>query len=150
MGKLDLSLNKDKSKLVNIWEDSDGFDFLGFHHRKLPIRRKGGNTLYVMSHIPSKKAMKQMRFKIKEFTEPRYKLYMELRELVKELNRRLQGFKNYYLISPIAKRWLNRIDWYVLERLTLYNNKKRNRKSRHGRLKDVVKEVYPLLVKLAS
>ncbi|WP_144599152.1 group II intron reverse transcriptase/maturase, partial [Siminovitchia fortis] len=30
MGKLDLSLHKEKSRLVNIWDDSDGFDFLGF------------------------------------------------------------------------------------------------------------------------
>ncbi|WP_255454403.1 reverse transcriptase domain-containing protein [Oceanobacillus sp. AG] len=28
MGKFDLSLHKEKSRLVNIWDDSDGFDFL--------------------------------------------------------------------------------------------------------------------------
>ncbi|UHA61208.1 hypothetical protein KDJ21_005980 [Metabacillus litoralis] len=43
--------------------------------------------------------------------------------------------KNYYLLSPIAKRWLNRIDWYVLERLTLFYNKKKNNRKKHGNLK---------------
>ncbi|WP_262422000.1 group II intron maturase-specific domain-containing protein [Bacillus aquiflavi] len=41
---------------------------------------------------------------------------MDIKELVKGLNRRLQGFKNYYQLSPMSKRWLNRIDWYVLQR----------------------------------
>lgn len=149
MGKLDLSINRDKSKLVKLWNGIDGFDFLGFHNRKFPIRRKGGNTLYVMSHIPKRNAMKKMRAKIKAYTEPRTKLYMDIRELVKGLNRKLQGFKNYYLLSSLAKKWLNRIDWYVLERLTLFNNKKRNRRKKHGNLKDVRKEMEHILVKLA-
>ncbi|WP_272942199.1 reverse transcriptase domain-containing protein [Bacillus methanolicus] len=33
MKKLDLTINKDKSRLVNIWDDKSGFDFLGMHHR---------------------------------------------------------------------------------------------------------------------
>ncbi|UHA58247.1 hypothetical protein KDJ21_010230 [Metabacillus litoralis] len=58
--------------------------------------------------------------------------------------------KNYYLLSPIAKRWLNRIDWYVLERLTLFYNKKKNNRKKHGNLKSVRKEIDHLLIKLAS
>ncbi|WP_263862459.1 group II intron maturase-specific domain-containing protein [Peribacillus tepidiphilus] len=38
---------------------------------------------------------------------------------MKGLNRILQGFKNYYSISPIAKKWLNKVDWYVLGRNTV-------------------------------
>ncbi|MCC3377846.1 group II intron reverse transcriptase/maturase, partial [Cohnella sp. REN36] len=77
-----------------------------------PVFNKGGFKIYVMSHIPTKKAMKKMRTNIKEYTEKRSKLYLDMDELIKGLNRKLQGMKNYYLISPIAKRWLNRIDWY--------------------------------------
>jgi len=148
--KLDLSINRDKSRLVNIWDDTEGFDFLGFHHRKFPKRIKGGRTIYVMSHIPKKTAMKKMRMKIKDYTEPRYKLLIDIKDLVRGLNRRLQGFKNYYAISPLGKKWLNRIDWYVLERLTLFYNKKRNNRKKHGRLRDVRNEFEHLLVKLAS
>ncbi|MBA4535557.1 group II intron reverse transcriptase/maturase [Bacillus aquiflavi] len=150
MGKLDLSLHKEKSRLVNIWDDSDGFDFLGFHHRKFPIRKKGGRTFLIMNHVPSKKAMKKMRKKIKDFTEPRHKLFMDIKELVKGLNRRLQGFKNYYQLSPMSKRWLNRIDWYVLQRLNLFHNKKRNKRHKHAYLQDTVNKVQFILVKLAN
>lgn len=150
MGKLDLTLSREKSRLVNIWDDKEGFDFLGLHHRKFPKKIKGGKTIHVMSHVPSRKAMKNMRTKIKAYTSPRDILYVDIGDVVKGLNRKLQGFKNYYLLSPIGKKWLNRIDWYVLERLTLFNNKKRNRRNKHGNMKDVVKDVNHLIVKLAS
>jgi group II intron reverse transcriptase/maturase len=150
MGKLDLTINSDKSRLVNIWNDTDGFDFLGFHNRKLPVHQKGGHIFYIMSHFPKRNAMKKMRAKIKAYTEPRSKLYLDLDELVTGLNRRLQGFKNYYLISPIAKKWLGRIDRYVLERLTLFNNKKRNRDKKHWHVKEVWDEVKHKLVQLSS
>lgn len=150
MNKLDLSLHKEKSRLVNIWKDQDGFDFLGFHHRKFPIRKRGGRTFFIMNHIPSKKAMKKMRKKIKDYTEPRHKLSIDIKELVKGLNRKLQGFKNYYQLSPLSKKWLNRIDWYVLQRLNLFNNKKKNKRNKHGHLKDTVKEIEFILMKLAN
>lgn len=150
MGKLDLSINKEKSRLVNLWDDTEGFDFLGFHNRKFPIRRKGGKVLYVMSHIPKKNALKKMRTKIKAYTEPRNKLYLDICDLVKGLNRKLQGFKNYYNLSPYGRLWLNRIDWYVMERLTLFYNKKRNNRNKHGNYEKVRRVVEPILVKLAS
>lgn len=150
MKKLDLTINKDKSRLVNIWNDKSGFDFLGMHHRKFPVYNKGGSKIYVMSHIPSKKAMKKMRTRIKEYTSPRNKLYLSLDELVEGLNKRLRGFKNYYQVSPMSKKWLNKIDWYVLERLTLFQNKKRNRRHKHTRIKDVIELTKYKLVKLAK
>lgn len=150
MKKLDLTINKEKSKLVNLWDDKSGFDFLGMHHRKFPVYNKGGSKVYVMSHIPSKKAMKNMRTKIKDYTSPRNKLHLSLDELVEGLNKRLRGFKNYYQVSPMSKKWLNKIDWYVLERLTLFQNKKRNKRHKHARIKEVIELTKYKLVKLAK
>lgn len=150
LSKLDLTLSKEKSRLVNIWDHSSGFDFLGLHHRKFPVLNKGGSKVFVMSHIPSKKAMKNMRRKIKEYTEPRSKLFWSLEDLVKGLNRKLQGFKNYYFISPISAKWGNRIDWYVIERLTLFWNKKRNERKKHARVGEVIMQTRGTLVKLAA
>ena len=150
MQKLDLTLSKEKSKLVNTWDGLEGFDFLGFHHRKFPHLEKGGKTIYVLSHIPSRKAMKKMRESVKTFTEPRSKLFWKLDDLVKGLNRRLQGFKNYYQLSPMSKEWLNRIDWYVIKRLILFWNKKKNRRNKHGKTREVVRLTQDKLVKLAS
>lgn len=150
MDRLDLTLSKEKSKLVNIWDNKAGFDFLGFHHRKFPKWNKGGSVVYVLSHIPSKKAMKKMRQSIKEYTEPRSKLYWNIHDLIGGLNRKLQGFKNYYYISPIAKRWLNRIDWYTIERLTIFMNKKRNRRNKHSGVTEILSLTKDSLIKLAG
>lgn len=86
---------------------------------------RGGLILYVLSHFPKRDAMKKMRAKIKAYTEPRGKLFLDIDELIKGLNRRLQGFKNYYGISSKAKEWLRRTDSYMLKRLVLSQNKKK-------------------------
>ncbi|WP_306199023.1 group II intron maturase-specific domain-containing protein [Bacillus sp. WLY-B-L8] len=87
---------------------------------------------------------------IQKYTEPRNKLYLQLNELVKGLNRILQGFENYYSLSPIVQKWLSKIDWYVLERLNLFWNKQRNIRKKHGRFKNVIKKIPYTLVKVGS
>ncbi|GGI44581.1 hypothetical protein GCM10008018_07820 [Paenibacillus marchantiophytorum] len=67
--KLETEINTSKSKLVNPWGDKTGFDFLGMHHRKIPKQVKGV-AHYIWRSYPSKKAMKKMKEKVKEVTEP--------------------------------------------------------------------------------
>ena len=94
--------------------------------------------------------MNRMREKIKEYVAKNHKLTLEMDELIKGLNRRLQGFKNYYLISPIAKRWLDEIDWYVIGRLTIFWNRKRNKRHKISSMGEVSKRTKYKLVKLAQ
>ncbi|HDX9580805.1 TPA: group II intron reverse transcriptase/maturase, partial [Bacillus pseudomycoides] len=150
MSRLELTIHKEKSKLVNTWDGIEGFDFLGFHHQKFPKCVKGGKEMYIMAHVPSEKAMKKMRERIKEYTKPRNKLYLQLEDMVKGLNRILQGFKNYYNLSPIGRKWLGKIDWYVLERLNLFWNKKRNIRKKHSRIRDLIERTTYILVKVGS
>lgn len=57
--------------------------------------------------------------------------------MVKELNRVLRGFKNYYAIG-IGERWkLAQIDNYVLLRFALWNNGKRQKRYRRGSMKQM-------------
>ncbi|WCK52917.1 reverse transcriptase domain-containing protein [Aneurinibacillus sp. Ricciae_BoGa-3] len=63
--KLELQMNTSKSKLVNLWGDQEGFDFLGMHHRKIPKQIKGMER-HILRSYPSKKAMKKMKQKVKE------------------------------------------------------------------------------------
>lgn len=150
MDKLELHINREKSKLVDLQNGREGFDFLGLHHRKYPIRKKGGITIYVMSHVPSKKAMQKMRTRIKEYTKPRNKLFWEMKDMVEGLNPILRGFRNYYLLSPKGKKWLKKIDWYVQERLTLFWNKKKNKGRRHVGIGEVWRLTKYALLKLTG
>lgn len=132
-GKLELEMNKKKSKLVNLWGDGQGFDFLGMHHRKIPKKLKGNKETYILRSYPSKKAMKNMRLKVKEVTEPRNRLFWTMNRMVGELNPKIQGWKNYYSLDSFADKFLNKIDWYIRKRLTLFWNKKHNRRKKHSK-----------------
>ena len=129
--KLELQMNTSKSKLVNLWDDKNGFDFLGMHHRKIPKQIKGKEH-YILRSYPSKKAMKKMKEKVKEVTEPRNRLFWTMNEMVKELNPKIQGWKNYYAMDSFAIPFLNKIDWYIRKRLMLFWNKKLNRRNKHS------------------
>lgn len=130
--KLELSMNTDKSKLVNLWIDTPGFDFLGFHHQRMPVLWKGGRVGNILRSLPSRKAMNKMRARVKEETAPRNRLYWTPEQMVERLNPIIQGWRNYYgCIDPgMSNRFLNKIDWYVLRRLTLYWRKKHKRQTR--------------------
>ncbi|BFH16271.1 group II intron reverse transcriptase/maturase [Paenibacillus melissococcoides] len=131
-GKLELEMNKTKSKLVNLWGDKEGFDFLGMHHRKIPRMMKRNKEVHVLRSYPSKKAMKNMKQKVKEATEPRNRLFWTMNRMVDELNPKIQGWRNYYGIDSFADQYLNKIDWYIRKRLTLFWNKKRSRRNKHS------------------
>jgi RNA-directed DNA polymerase len=130
--KLELQMNTTKSKLINLWDDKEGFDFLGMSHRKIPKQIKGTER-HILRSYPSKKAMKKMKEKVKEVTEPRNRLFWTMNKMVEELNPKIQGWRNYYGGDAFADLFLNKIDWYIRKRLMLFWNKKRNRRKKHSK-----------------
>lgn len=80
-----------------------------------------------MYHITKKAAMKKMRAKINEDTEPRFKLFMDIQDLVRGLNRKFKVSRTT-MHYPLGKEVLNRNDWFVVERLLLFHNNKRNKR----------------------
>jgi RNA-directed DNA polymerase len=124
--KLELTMNTEKSKLVNIWQCDQGFDFLGHHLRRMPIWRKGGKVARILRCVPSKKAMKKMRLKVKEATAPRHILYKKMNEIIKSLNPKISGWRNYYgkVDKGAAKGFLSKVDWYIRKRLMIFCRKK--------------------------
>lgn len=129
--RLELEMNQEKSRLVNMWNNIAGFDFLGFHHRKMCFRTQTGAVYYVLKSIPSKKAMKKMRKKIKEYLSPRNKLWLETSDLIEGLNRKIIGIRNYYYLDGFSSKWLYRIDSYISDLLIAHNNKRRGKRTRH-------------------
>jgi RNA-directed DNA polymerase len=141
-GKLELTMNTSKSKLVRLWKNEDGFDFLGFHHRKMPYLHKNG-VMYTLRSFPSKKAMKKMRLRVKEETSPRGRLQWSLKLMMEILNPMIQGWRNYYAHLDVDRKksndFLAKIDWYILRRMRLFWNKK------HKKHKLIWSEMHQLL-----
>jgi RNA-directed DNA polymerase len=89
LAPLGLVLAVEKTRVVHI---DEGFDFLGFHIRRM--RKRGTQKHYVYT-MPSKKAVASIKAKVKDRTRGRT-LHRELRWLLVSLNRVLQGWANYF------------------------------------------------------
>ena len=129
MDKLELELHPEKTRLVNLWDGKEGFDFLGFHHRRLKTETAKGQIFSETHQFPSKKAMRKMRENIKRVFASRSTLLLDVQVMIKELNPKIIGMRNYYGLKNAGKQ-LNKIDWYITKKFTIWYNQK-TQKRRH-------------------
>jgi RNA-directed DNA polymerase len=118
LGRLGLELHPDKTRRVELYDGKQGFDFLGCHlHKRLSgaIWEREQKRVYFLHRWPSRRAMKQVRQKIRDRT-PRGRCHADLREVIKDLNPILKGWGQYFCTGNAA-RCFNQIDTYVYERL---------------------------------
>jgi hypothetical protein len=132
--RLGLRLNPQKTRIVRLTKGQEGFDFLGFHHRKQVSWRWPGR--WYLYRWPSQKAMQAIRSRVKELLTPRY-LGVAVETLAKQLTPVLRGWAAYFSRGNSARAFAQ-IDSYVHERLALFASK------RHGRVGRGWKTRYPL------
>jgi len=116
--RLELELHPDKTRRVNLYDGKEGFDFLGCHLRKRmsgKVWERTRRRAYFLQRQPSRRAMKQIRRKVRE-TTPRGRCHADLRAVIKDLNPILQGWGQYFRTGNAARSF-NQIDTYVYERL---------------------------------
>lgn len=126
MERLGLKLHPSKTRLVNLKEGREGFDFLGFHHREVKSWRYGRCYL---QRWPGRKAMKAIREKIRTIAGGRSRLNRSLKEVIAGVNPVLRGWGNYFRVGN-SSRHFQLIDMYVLERLCLFLSKKHGKSGR--------------------
>ncbi|MDA8310938.1 MAG: reverse transcriptase domain-containing protein [Actinomycetota bacterium] len=133
MGDLGLSLHPDKTRVVDLREGEEGFDFLGWHFRarmsgKLWERER--IVHYYLHRWPSERSMKRARARIKAMTG-RSQVGMELKAVIARLNLFLRGWGGYFRTGNSAKKFVS-LDRYVVWRLKRLLIKKRGRNLRAG------------------
>ena len=133
LGDLGLTLHPDKTRVVDLREGNEGFDFLGCHHRA----RMSGKlweqkriVRYYLHRWPSVRSMKRARQKIKVMTGGS-QVGMELEAVIARLNLFLRGWSNYFRNGNAAYKFIA-MDRYVAWRLTRLLIKKRGRNLRAG------------------
>jgi len=136
MTKLELELHPEKTKLVNMWDGKEGFDFLGFHHRRKKTETSKGQIFNETHQFPSQKAMQKMRDNIKGVFASRTTLLLDVQEMIKILNPKIIGMRNYYGLKNAGKQ-LNKMDWYIIKKFTLWYNNKAQNKRRYGGISKV-------------
>ena len=134
---LGLELHPDKTKVVDLQEGREGFDFLGCHFRARMSGRLWEQkriVRYYLHRWPSQRAMKRLRGKIRTRTG-RNRARADIRDVIDDLNPVLRGWGNYFRTGNAAKKFCQ-IDDYVVGRLRDLMVKKRGRNLRPGQWLD--------------
>lgn len=131
MNKLELTLHGEKTRLVDMYFGKDSFDFLGFNNRFQRFRNKSWKWYWTLQQVPSKKAMKKMRSNIKDVFKSPSRLLLSVEEMVKLLNPKIIGMRNYYT-RRFTRPWLWKIDKYINHKFTRWYNRKKQCNYRFG------------------
>jgi RNA-directed DNA polymerase len=124
LAPLGLRLSPEKTHVVHI---DEGFDFLGFHIRRM--RKRGTNKHHVYTK-PSKKAIQALKDKVKTKTH-RSTRHMDLDVLITSLNRSLAGWANYFR-HGVSKDVFSAVDHHAWGRLMRWIRNKYKGKNRLG------------------
>jgi RNA-directed DNA polymerase len=133
LGGLGLQLHPGKTKVVDLREGREGFDFLGCHFRARMSGRLWEQqriVRYYLQRWPSQPAMKRLREKIHDRTDRRY-AGTDIRVVIQALSPVLRGWGNYFRTGNAATKFRH-IDNYVVRRLRRLMILKRGRNLRPG------------------
>lgn len=120
LGGLGMRLHPEKSGIVCLNRGGQGFDFLGFHHRKVESWKWRGR--FYLQRWPSERAMRVLREKIRAVTS-RTRAELPVAAIVSDLNPILRGWAAYFRNGNSARRF-NAVDSYVHERLAIFASRK--------------------------
>ena len=120
LAPLGLALHPDKTKVANLREGAEGFNFLGFHHHMVKSKKKQGR--YYLNKWPSPRAMAQVRSKIRDLTTPA-QVGHPFEAVVEQLNPILRGWGTYFCQGNSSKKF-GAIDSYVHERMARLASRK--------------------------
>lgn len=121
---LGLRLHPAKTRLVNLSWGQEGVEFLGHHLRKRPSYRVAGK--YFLNRWPSQRSLTRVREHVRRVVNRSRNGVRNVRDLVPELNRILQGWAHYFR-SGKATRQFAQVEKYVWERLARFECKRRKR-----------------------
>jgi RNA-directed DNA polymerase len=108
-----LTINRTKTRVVNMSQKGQSVDFLGFTFRY--DRDLAGRDQRYLNVFPSKKALARLRDRVREMTGSN-RCWLPIDELIGQLNGMLQGWKNYFR-HGYPRVAFRRVNWFVLQRL---------------------------------
>lgn len=130
LADLGLAPKEAKTRIVQLREGGEGFDFLGFHHRWVRASTPRSRHVQFLARWPSNKAMQRIRDRIRELTDRR-RLLLPVEWIVQDINQVLHGWAADFRYGNSAHRF-HMIREYALMRLTLVVAKRHHRSRAFG------------------
>lgn len=128
LSSLGLELHPEKTKVVDLREGRQGFDFLGCHFRARVSGRllERGIRRYYLQRWPSPRSMKRVRQRVRALTGHNRVGVRDIQVVIRDLNPILRGWGAYFRTGNAARKF-GQLDDYVQMRL------RRLLRSRYGR-----------------
>ena len=125
-GRFQLTINREKTKVVSLREPGGQLDFLGYTFRY--DRDLYGRPRRYLNLFPSKKSLARSRAKVRELTSSK-RCFVPPSTVIGNLNAYLRGWANYFCRGYPRKAFRD-LNWYVLERMYRHLNRRSQRKFR--------------------
>jgi RNA-directed DNA polymerase len=122
-GWMELKINREKTKLINLNERGAQLDFLGYTFQLARNWRQGNRVYWRVE--PAKKSLKREREKLRQMTGTGMG-YKPVPVMIAEMNRHLRGWANYFSFG-YPKKAYREINWYVQNRLYIHLRRRSQR-----------------------
>lgn len=120
-----LTINREKTRVVDMNVKGAAFDFLGFSFKR--VRGYYPNTEYVKVQ-PAKKSMKRFKDQIRQIVKHRTPLTLE--QLIDRVNPIIRGWRNYFVAVGYPRQVFFKLDWFVCARFYRWSRRLSQRGSK--------------------
>jgi len=125
-GRFQLTINREKTRVVDLNQPSASVDFLGFTFRyDRDLQGRGHRYLNV---FPSEKSVARARERLRTETDRR-RCFVPLPELAGRLTRWLHSWANYFR-HGYPRKAFRQVNWFLLHRLGRHLNRRSQRRYR--------------------
>ena len=123
-GRMGLTVNREKTKVLDLDAERASLTFLGYEFRKVRDRLYGTGKRYL--HFgPSMKSVKRLCREVHGHTHTRNVL-LPVETVVERVNRLLKGWGGFYTVG-YPSRVFRKVNHYVLKRMARFLNRKSQR-----------------------
>jgi RNA-directed DNA polymerase len=144
LGGLKLELHPEKTRMVELTDGKEGFDFLGCHlHKRVSgaILQRSGRRCYYLHRWPSQRSGKRLRTRIGELTDAAKNAGRDIVEVIKAVNPVLRGWGNYFHTGNATQTFIT-MDNYVWRRLLRIKVRKHGRNLRPDKVRQWTPEYF--------
>jgi len=134
LAELGLSLAEAKTSVVDLREPRAGFDFLGFHHRRVESFTRKGR--YFCARWPSDRSVRRARARIRAVTDKRW-TPVAVETIVGNLNQYLIGWRGYFAKGN-STTVFHDLDEFTTERMARFISNKHGHHGRHYGLRVLI------------